>query len=175
MTELPKKAVPPSVWIWILVTLLWGTVFFITSSWMLGVATHLVGEGVFDSGAREWLTVYFCYVPVLIAIALTSMAVKNLIDPGSLKQIERHQAVAKGTRERLFVSFAGSIATSFIFTLLTAVMHSVTSPLTGAVIELTPKAVVAAATLNIAAGLAASLLVGFVFMVTRAVRGVGRA
>ncbi|NTU92202.1 MAG: hypothetical protein HGA60_09850 [Chlorobiaceae bacterium] len=174
MTELPKKPLPPSVWVWILVTLLWGTVFYVTSTWMLGFAAHLLGEGVFDTGSSEALTVYFIYVPVLIAIALVSMTIKNLIDPGSLKQIQRHQAVAKGTREQYFVSFAGSIATSFIFTVITALMHAVSTPLTGAVVVLPAKTVVVAAGLNIGAGLAASLLVGIIFMVTRAVRGAGK-
>lgn len=171
MTELPKKAQAPSVWVWISVTLLWGTVFFVTSTLMLGFAARLTGEGVFDTGGREGLNVYLFYVPVLLVVALASMAVKNIIDPGSRKQIERHQAVAKGMRERYFVSFAGSIATSFIFTVMTALMHAATAPITGAVIDLTVKMVVVAATMNIAAGLAASVLVALIFMVSRLVKG----
>jgi hypothetical protein len=174
MTELPKKPVAPSVWIWISVTLLWGTVFYATSTWMLKTSTFLLGQGVFDPGSNEALTVYLLYVPVLVAVALVSMIVKNLMDPGSLKQIERHQAVAKGKRERYFVSFAGSIATSFIFTVMTAFMHKLSAPLTGEAVDLPAKTVIAAAGLNIAAGLAASMLVGVVFMVTRAVKGAGR-
>jgi hypothetical protein len=171
MTELNKKAQPPSVWVWIFVTLLWGTVFYVTSTWLLGVAVNLLGRGVFDTGRSEVLTVYLLYVPVLVAVALVAMFAKNLLDPGSRKQIERHQAVAKGTRERYFVSFAGSIATSFLFTFLTAVMHTVTAPLTGAVVSFRADTVLVAAGLNIAAGLAASMLVGVIFMVTRAVKG----
>ena len=174
MTELPKKPVAPSVWIWIGVTLLWGTVFFMTSTLMLKFSVRLLGTGVFDPVGREGLTVYLLYVPVLIAIALVSMAVKNVFDPGSRKQIERHQAVARGIRERYFVSFAGSIATSFLFTVLTAVMHSVTVSVSGSVVELPAKVVVLAAVLNIAAGLAASMLVGIIFMVARSVRSAGR-
>ncbi len=174
MTELPKKPVAPSVWVWILVTLLWGSVFYATSTWMLKTAAHLLAQGVFDPAGGVVLTVYLLYVPVLIAVALAAMVVKNLIDPGSLKQIARHQAVAKGTRERYFVSFAGSIATSFIFTIMTALMHGAAAPLTGAVVELPAKTVIVAALLNIAAGLAASMLVGIIFMVTRAVKGAGK-
>ncbi|NTV02400.1 MAG: hypothetical protein HGB04_06395 [Chlorobiaceae bacterium] len=174
MTELPKKPVAPSVWIWIGVTLLWGTVFFMTSTLMLKFSVRLLGQGTFDPGSGEGMAVYLVYVPVLLVVALASMLVKNLIDPGSLKQIERHQAVARGVRERYFVSFAGSIATSFLFTVLTAVMHSVAVPLSGSVVELPAKSVLLAAALNIAAGLAASMLVGIVFMVARAVRGSGR-
>ncbi|NTV26020.1 MAG: hypothetical protein HGB01_07395, partial [Chlorobiaceae bacterium] len=48
------------------------------------------------------------------------------------------------------------------------------TPLTGAVVVLPAKTVVVAAGLNIGAGLAASLLVGIIFMVTRAVRGAGK-
>jgi hypothetical protein len=174
MTELTKKAVAPSVWIWILVTLLWGSVFYVTSTWMLKTAAHLLGQGVFDPSGGEVITVYLLYAPVLVVFGLTAMAVKNLIDPGSLKQIERHQAVAKGKRERYFVSFAGSIATSFVFTIMTALMHGAAAPLTGAIVELPAKTVIAAALMNIAAGLAASMLVAVVFMVTRAVKGAGK-
>jgi len=173
MTDLPKKPVAPSVWIWLAITLLWGTVFYATSTWMLKTAAQLLGEGTFNPGGSEGLTVYLLYVPVLVCVALVSMAVKNLIDPGSLKQIERQQAVAKGKRERFFVSFAGSIATSFIFTLSTAFIHMVAAPLTGSVVVLPAKTVLVAASMNIAAGLAASMLVGAVFMVTRSVRGAG--
>ena len=174
MTELPKKPVAPSVWIWIGVTLLWGTVFFMTSTFMLRLSVQLLALGAFDPRASDGLTVYVLYVPVLLLVALASMAIKNLVDPGSLKQIERHQAVAKGVRERYFVSFAGSIATSFLFTVLTAIMHSVAAPLSGSVVALPAKVVVVAALLNIAAGLAASMLVGIIFMVARTVRGSGR-
>jgi hypothetical protein len=174
MTELPKKPVAPSIWIWIGVTLLWGTVFFMTSTFMLRLSVQLLGLGTFDPRSSDDLTVYLVYVPVLLLVALASMVIKNLVDPGSMKQIERHQAVARGVRERYFVSFAGSIATSFLFTVLTAVMHSVAAPLSRSVVVLPVKVVVLAASLNIAAGLAASMLVGIVFMVARAVRASGR-
>ncbi len=174
MIELPKKAAPPSAWVWCLVTLLWGTVFFATSTWMLSIAAGWTGEGSFDTGFGESLKAYACYVPVLIAIALAAMSLKQLTDPGSLKQIARHQAVAKGQRERYFVSFAGSIASGFLFTFATAAMHIVTVPLTGAVVHLTLRTVAIAGGLNIVAGLAASVLVAVLFMVARSVRGAGR-
>ncbi|NTU67580.1 MAG: hypothetical protein HGB02_01725 [Chlorobiaceae bacterium] len=171
MTELPKKPVAPSAWIWIGVTLLWGTVFFMTSTFMLTLSVRLLGQGTFDPAGAEVLGTWLATVPVLVAVALAAMVFKELVDPGSRKQIERHQAVARGVRERYFVSFAGSIATSFLFTVLTAVMHMAAAPLTGSVVELPARTIVLAASINIAAGLSASMLVGIVFMVARAVRG----
>jgi hypothetical protein len=168
MSATSKKPLPQSVWTWILITLLWGTVFFATSTWTLTKAVAMLGEGSFNPSRGEALTVYGVFVPMLLVIALVSMAIKNRLDPGSLKQLSRQKAVKEGSRERLFVSFAGSIATSFLFTILTACTHAAAAPLTGTIIKLGPSAVFAAALLNIAAGLAASLFVGTVFIVARA-------
>jgi len=43
-----KNPEPPGVVIWVLVTLLWGTVFFLTSIFMLSYASMWLGQGVFD-------------------------------------------------------------------------------------------------------------------------------
>lgn len=165
-----KKTAPQSVWTWILITLLWGSVFFATSTWILSIVSAWFDGGAFSPDRAEALAVYAMYVPVLLVIALAAMAIKNRLDPGSLKQLERQKAVREGRRERLFVSFAGSIATSFLFTVLTAVFHSVTAPAIGPAVSFSVKVVLVAAGLNIAAGLAASLLVGIIFLVS----GVGR-
>lgn len=170
MNAVSKKSPPESVWTWILITLLWGTVFFFTSTWMLGKASTWLDAGGFRPDGSVTLAVYRLYAPVLLVIALVAMAVKNRIDPGSLKQLERQKAVKEGRRERYFVSFAGSIATSFLFTVLTAAAHLAAVPVTGAVIRLSVATVLVAALLNIAAGLGASLFVGAIFLVS----GVGR-
>jgi uncharacterized membrane protein len=171
MSAVSKKPAPQSVWTWILITLLWGSVFFATSTWMLGQASAWLDPGGFRPDRSVSYTVYLLYVPVLLLIALVAMVVKNRLDPGSLRQVERQKQVREGRRERYFVSFAGSIATSFLFTVLTAAAHLVTAPLTGASVRLDVVTVIAASLMNIAAGLAASLLVGIIFFVSGIARG----
>lgn len=170
MTAPSKKSFPQSVWTWILITLLWGSVFFFTSTWMLGKASAWLDAGGFRPDRAETMSVYLLYAPVLIVIALMAKAVKNRLDPGSRKQLERQKAVREGKREHYFVSFAGSIATSFLFAVLTACAHLAAVPVTGAVIRLNVATVAVAGVLNIAAGLGASLFVGTIFLVS----GVGR-
>lgn len=175
MNTVAKKPAPQSPWTWILITLLWGSVFFFTSTWMLGKASAWLDAGGFLPDGAATLTVYLLYVPVLIVIALVAMAVKNRLDPGSLKQLERQKAVKEGKRERYFVSFAGGIASSFLFAVLTAIAHIAAVPVTGAVIRLNPATVAVAGVLNIAAGLGASLLVGMIFLASGVGRKVNRA
>ncbi|NTU58123.1 MAG: hypothetical protein HGB00_04280 [Chlorobiaceae bacterium] len=168
MAKSIKKPFPESVWTWILITLLWGTVFFASSSWTLTKAAVMTGQGTFSPDRSVSIAVYALFVPVLLLIALVAMAVKKRLDPGSVKQLSRQKAVKEGSREQLFVSFAGSIATSFLFSVLTACAYAVSSPLTGALISMTPTMVITGALLNIAAGLAASLFVGTIFIIARA-------
>jgi hypothetical protein len=175
MSSASKRPLPQSVWTWILITLLWGTVFFATSTWMLTKAVAMLGQGSFSPDRSQALTVYAVFVPLLLIIALVAMAVKSRLDPGSLKQLSRQKAVKEGSREQYFVSFAGSIATSFLFTILTACTHVAAVSLTGAVVRLTLATVFTAALLNIAAGLAASLFVGTIFIVARAAGITGRS
>lgn len=170
MNTVSKKPPPQSVWTWIVITFLWGTVFFFTSTWMLGVASGWLDAGAFQPDRSETMSVYRLYAPVLLLIALLAMALKNRFDPGSLKQIERQKAVKEGKRERYFVSFAGSIATSFLFTVLTACAHLLAAPVTGATVRLGMVTVLSASVMNLVAGLAASLLVGAIFLVS----GIGK-
>ncbi|MCF8216269.1 MAG: hypothetical protein K9I59_05790 [Chlorobium sp.] len=164
---LKKTPAAPGPAIWISVTLLWGTVFFFTSSWMLGVASGMLGTGYFRLSGGELFRVYGLHIPVLLIFALTAMMVKNLLDPQGRKQVERQKSVVQGKRERLFVSFAGSIATSFFFTGLTASTFLWSSGFTGISVDLPLSVIVVAAGFNILAGLAASLLVGIVFIAAK--------
>jgi hypothetical protein len=170
----PKKHASESVWTWILITLLWGSVFFFTSTWMLGKASVWLDAGAFQPDGAETMRVYKLYAPVLVVIALVAKAVKSRLDPGALKQLERQKAVKEGKRERYFVSFAGGIASSFLFTLLAAIAHLAAAPVTGAVVKLSAATIAIAGVLNIAAGLGASLLVGMIFLVSGVGRGSNR-
>ena len=162
-----KNPKPPGVAIWVLVTMLWGTVFFGTSIFMLRYATVLLGQGLFNPSRSEIFNVYGIHVCVLVVFALVAMVVKNLIEPGSQKQIQRWQNISEGKGEKLFISFAGSIATSFFFTGLTAMTFLVSAATLGFVVNLTLPVVLTAGLLNIGAGLAASLIVGFVFLIAK--------
>jgi hypothetical protein len=162
--ENPK---PPGVTIWVLVTLLWGTVFFTTSVFMLRYAALLLGQGIFSPSRSEVFNAYGVHAGVLIVFALIAMMVKNMVEPGSKKQIQRWQNISEGKGEKLFISFAGSIATSFFFTGLTAMTFLLSAAAFGFVISLTIPVVLTAALLNIGAGLTASLIVGLVFLIAR--------
>jgi hypothetical protein len=168
-----KTPKPPGVAIWVSVTLLWGTVFYGTSVFMLKKASLWLGEGYFQPSNGELWRVYGMQVVVLIVFALVAMQVKNLLEPGGKKQIERWQKISEGKGEKIFVSFAGSIATSFFFTGLTAMTFFGSSRLLGFTVELTFPVVGGAALLNVAAGLGASLVVGLLFLIAEVVRNRG--
>jgi hypothetical protein len=170
MKKAPK---PPGIAIWVLVTLLWGTVFYWTSIFMLQLASFTLQDGFFNpSGSEQW-RVYGIQVVVLILFGLVAMLVKNLLEPGGKKQIERWQNISEGKGEKILVSFAGSIATSFFFTALTALTFFVSSGFLGFDVVFTIPVVLLAALFNIGAGIAASLIVGLVFLVARVGRKKG--
>ena len=162
-----KNPKPPGVAIWVLVTLLWGTVFFGTSVFMLRYAALLLGQGMFSPSRSEIFNSYGIHAGVLIVFALIAMMVKNMVEPGSQKQMQRWKSISEGKGEKLFISFAGSIATSFFFTGLTAMTFLLSAAAFGFVVSFTIPVVLTAALLNIGAGLAASLIVGLVFLVAK--------
>ncbi len=162
-----KTSKPPGVAIWVLVTLLWGTVFYWTSIFMLQLAVYQLQEGSFNPSGSEQRMVYAVQVGVLILFALVAMMVKNRFEPGGQKQIARWQNISEGKGEKIFISFAGSLATSFFFTALTAVTFLGSSAMLGFVVDLTVPVVLLAALFNIAAGIAASLIVGLIFLIAR--------
>ncbi|MEI7824346.1 MAG: hypothetical protein WCI01_03535 [Chlorobiaceae bacterium] len=170
MKKAPK---PPGITIWVLVTLLWGTLFYWTSIFMLQLASFMLQEGFFNPTGREQWQVYGIQVVVLIIFALVAMLVKNLLEPGGQKQIERWQNISEGKGEKIFISFAGSLATSFFFTALTATTFLGSSGFLGFVAVLTVPLVLLAALFNIAAGIAASLMVGLVFLIAKVGRKKG--
>jgi hypothetical protein len=165
VSTIKKAPAPPGMTIWVLVTLLWGTVFYWTSIFMLQMASFWLGEGPFNPSRSELWQVYGIQVVVLILFALVAMMVKNRLEPGGQKQIERWQNISEGKGEKIFISFAGSLATSFFFTALTAVVFHASSGMLGIEVRFTLPVVLLAALFNIAVGIAASLIVGMVFLV----------
>ena len=168
MESKTKKAPnPPGAGIWVSVTLLWGTVFYWTSIFMLQLASLRLGQGYFHPSKSEQLSVYGIQVVVLIVFAFVAMVVKGTLDPGSTKQVQRWQNISEGKGEKIFVSFAGSLATSFFFTALTALTFLGSSEFLGLMVDFTIPVVLLAALFNLAAGIAASLIVGLIFLITK--------
>lgn len=162
-----KTASPPSVWTWLSITFLWGTVFFATSVVALSLASGWLEQGFFNPAWSEIYSVYAIYFFVLLFLAVSAMLIKNRMDPRGEKQTRRQQDVVAGKREMVFVSLAGSIVTSFFFTVLTAVVFLFSVLLVDMTIDFTLPVVLVAAVMNIAAGLCASLLVGLVLFVLK--------
>ncbi len=158
---------PPGPGIWVSVTLLWGTVFYWTSIFMLQLASVMLGEGYFHPAKSEQLRVYGIQVVVLIVFALVAMLVRGRLDPGSTKQVQRWQNISEGQGEKIFVSFAGSLATSFFFTALTALTFLASSGFFGFMVAFTFPVVLLAGVFNVAAGIAASAIVGLIFLIAK--------
>ncbi|MEC9487108.1 MAG: hypothetical protein UMU76_06370 [Prosthecochloris sp.] len=163
-----QTAAPPSVWTWLAITFLWGTVFFGTSIVTLKASVFWLEQGFFNPEWTEIYSVYVIYFFLLLVIAFGAMMIKNRMDPYGEKQTKRQQDVLAGKREQVFVSLASSIVTSFSFAVLTAVMFLVSRSLVDMMTLELPVAVIAlAGLLNIGAGLAVSLLVGGVILVLK--------
>jgi hypothetical protein len=162
-----KSPKPPGVAIWVSVTLLWGTVFYWTSIFMLQLASARLGEGSFHPSKSELWSVYGIQVVVLIVFALVAMLVRGALDPGGIQQVKRWQNISDGKGERLFISFAGSLATSFFFTALTALTFLGSAIVLGFAVAFTLPVVLLGALFNVGAGIAASLIVGFIFLIAK--------
>ena len=162
-----KTPAPPGVAIWVLVTLLWGTLFYWTSIYMLHLASLRLGEGYFCPSTSEQWSVYGIHVLVLIVFAFVAMLVRGMLDPGSTQQVQRWQNISEGKGEKIFVSFAGSLATSFFFTALTALTFLGSSGFLGFMVVFTLPVVLLAGVFNVAAGIAASLIVGLIFLIAK--------
>ena len=167
LSTIKKTPNSPGVAIWVSVTLLWGTLFYWTSIYMLHLASLKLGEGYFCPSTSEQMRVYGIHVVVLIVFALVAMLVRGALDPGSTKQVQRWKNISEGKGEKIFVSFAGSLATSFFFTGLTALTFLATSGFSGVKVFLTLPVVLLAGLFNVAAGIVASLVVGMIFLIAK--------
>lgn len=155
----------PGIGTWLSVTLLWGTVFYATSVYMLKLAANWSADAYFNPTWSEFFSVFgLLHLPVLITFAIVAMLVKRVIDPEAKGQNERFKAIEEGRGERIFISLAGSIATSFTFALLTVGSYLAAGNLINVRTGFATDQVIYASLLNIAAGLAASVLVGIIFM-----------
>ena len=63
---------------------------------MLKYAAVLLGQGMFSPSRSEIFNAYGIHAVVLIIFALIAMMVKNMVEPGSKKQIQRWQNISEG-------------------------------------------------------------------------------
>ena len=158
---------PPTVWTWLAITFLWGTVFFGTSILTLRISGGALGQGFFNPSWSEIYSVYAVYFFALFFLALSAMMIRRRQDPWGEKQAQRRKDVLAGKREQVVVSFAASIVTSFSFTVLTAFVFVFSAGLVEMTVVFTVPVVFAAAVLNIVFGLSASLAAGLVILLLK--------
>jgi len=157
----------PHLWLWLTITLLWGTVFFGTSIIALNASVFINQRGFFNPSWDEIYMVYLPYLAFLVLFALLARAVNGLLDPEGRRQALRQQDVLAGKREKVFVSLGGSIVTSFLFTLATSAAFLLVPYYTYFILDLPLQVILFAALLNIAAGLLVSVVVGLVILLLR--------
>ncbi len=150
--------------LWINVSLMWGTVFFITSIFMLKLAS----QTSFLPNWTDSLKAYLFYVVMIVIVALGGYGVNKLYDPKGEKRAKRQAEVKSGMKEQVFVSLFGSIATGFGFCLLTALSFLCAKWAMSVSADFSMQDVLVAAIYNIAAGLGGSLFTGLIFVMLKA-------
>lgn len=163
--SLAQQAAENKPSLWINVSLMWGTIFFITSIFMLKV----MSESGFAPDLVGSFKAYVFYAVFVILVALGGYGVNKIYDPNGEKRIKRQAEVKSGLKEQIFVSFAGSIATGFVFCLLTALAFILAHFVFGVVAPLDWRTVFLASLCNIGAGIGGSLLTGVIFLVLKAI------
>ncbi len=162
--SLAQQAAENKPSLWVSVSLMWGTVFFITSIFMLTLAT----DSSFLPNWLDSIKAYLFYVAMVIVVALGGYGVNKLYDPKGEKRAKRQAEVKSGLREQVFVSLAGSIATGFTFCLLTALSFLCAKWTLSVPADFSPQQVLFASVYNIGAGLGGSFFTGLVFLVLKA-------
>ncbi|MFQ3597389.1 MAG: hypothetical protein SNJ66_03520 [Chloroherpetonaceae bacterium] len=162
--SLAQQAAENKPSLWINVSLMWGTVFFMTSIFML----KLAGEMTFSPDWSDSLKAYLFYAVMIVIVALGGYGINKLYDPKGEKRAKRQAEVKSGMKEQIFVSFIGSIATGFAFCLLTALSFLCAKWALNVSAEFSMQDVLVASIYNIGAGLGGSLFTGLIFTVLKA-------
>ncbi len=162
--SLAQQAAENKLSLWINVSLMWGTVFFITSIFMLKFATDMT----FSPEFVDALKAYLFYAVMIVIVALGGYGVNKLYDPKGEKRAKRQAEVKSGMKEQIFVSFAGSLATGFTFCLLTALAFLSAKWVMHVSAEFSLQQVLVASLYNIGAGLGGSLFTGLIFVMLKA-------
>ncbi len=162
--SLAQQAVENKPSLWVNVSLIWGTVFFITSIFML----QLTNTMTFSPDWSDSLRAYLFYVVMIIIVALGGYSINKLYDPKGEKRAKRQAEVKSGMKEQIFVSLIGSIATSFTFCLLTALSFLCAKWALNISADFSMQQVLVASIYNIGAGLGGSLFTGLIFSALKA-------
>lgn len=162
--SLAQQAAENKPSLWVNVSLMWGTVFFITSIFMLKLAS----DGTFSPDAFDALKAYPFYVLMVVAVALGGYGINKLYDPNGEKRAKRQAEVKAGLKEQIFVSFTGSVATGFGFCLLTALAFLFSHWALDVGATFNAKQALLASVYNVGAGVGGSLFTGTIFLVLKA-------
>lgn len=149
--------------LWISVSFLWGTIFYISSIFVLAFVSEQVG-GSFHPDLLDSIKSYMFYAVLIVAVALGSYAINKLYDPTGEKRQKRINEVSAGMKEQVFVSFLGSIATSFVFCLMTAVAFWAAHWAFGVAFDMPLRTVLVGSVANVLPGILGSLATGLVFL-----------
>lgn len=161
--SLAQQAAENKPSLWISVSLMWGTVFFITSIFML----KLAGEMTFSPDWSDSLKAYLFYAVMIVGVALGGYGVNKLYDPKGEMRAKRQAEVKSGMKEQIFVSFFGSIATAFGFCLITALSFLFAKWVLNVSADFSMQDVLLASIYNIGAGLGGSLFTGVIFIMLK--------
>jgi len=153
--------------LWVSVSFLWGTIFYISSILILGVISDYSG-GYFHPALSDSVKAYVFYALLIFVVAIGGYFGNKLYDPTGEKRQQRINAVTAGMREQVFVSFVGSIATSFVFGLMTALAFWFPHLTFNIAFDMPLHTVLIGSLANILAGIVGSLLTGLVFLVLKA-------
>lgn len=151
------------VGLWVGVSFLWGTIFYISSIFVLSLASERLG-GNFHPDFFDSVKSYFFYALLIVAVALGGYVGNRLYDPTGEKRQKRISAVSAGMKEQVFVSFLGSLATSFVFCLMTALAFWAAHIVFDVAFEMSLNAVLVGSLINMLAGILGSMLTGLVFL-----------
>ncbi|MFN3386666.1 MAG: hypothetical protein ACK42Y_08795 [Candidatus Thermochlorobacter sp.] len=151
------------VGLWISVSFLWGTIFYISSIFVLHLTSEQLG-GNFHPEFSDSLKSYLFYALLIVAVALGGYAANRLYDPTGVKRQKRISSVTAGLKEQVFVSFLGSLATSFVFCLMTALAFWGAHLTFGIAFDMPLRTILIGSLVNMLAGLLGSLLTGLVFL-----------
>lgn len=151
------------VGLWVSVSFLWGTIFYISSIFVLSLTSERFG-GNFRPDLLDSVKSYLFYALLIVAVALGGYLANRLYDPTGEKRQKRISEVSAGLKEQVFVSFLGSLATSFVFCLMTALAFWAAHLAFGVAFDMTLNAALIGSLVNMLAGVLGSMLTGLVFL-----------
>jgi MFS family permease len=168
-SNLSASARENKIIIWISASLFWGSVFYVTSIYALGfVSEQQNGVSMFHPSFYDGSKAYSIYAVFILAVAISGFLFSRYFyDPTGEKRNKRIDDITAGKKENYLVSFVGSLATGFVFGVMTALAFMIAHQLFGVAAAFDFTTVMLASLLNVGAGLAGSIFTGVVFLVLK--------